>query len=167
MKKICLFNVISITYILIIILLIAIKVAFNLSLIGNYTNTALIILGLYLVILYIIKETQSSKVIGYMVFIAISFLVITSQLLFFSKKELYFQAPNRANTIIVVEKSSLLDGYSTIYEKKYWLFKRSVNWNRIEGPNNFSSGQYTIEWISESSAIIKCAGEHYGQVNID
>ncbi len=52
MKKICLFNVISITYILMIILLIAIKLAFNLSLIGNYTNTALIILGLYLVILW-------------------------------------------------------------------------------------------------------------------
>lgn len=87
--------------------------------------------------------------------------------MFLSKKELYFQAPNRANTIIVVEKSSLLDGYSNIYEKKYCLFKRSVNWNRIEGLNNFSSGQYTIEWISESSAIIECAGEHYGQVNID
>ncbi len=167
MKKISLLNVISIIYILVIAFVLAFKLIFNLSLIGSYTNMILIILGLYIFISQIIKETQSSKVTGYIVFLLISFSLIIFSLFFLSKEETYFSSPNNTETLIIVEKSSLLDGYSLIYEKKFCLFKKPLNWNRIEGLNNFSSGYYTIKWTSEKTAIMNCNGEYYGQLNLD
>ena len=83
------------------------------------------------------------------------------------QKEIYFTSPEKTNTVVIVERSFLLGGYSTIYERKLWLFKKPVNWNRIDGLNSFSSGYFTIHWISEKAAIMKCNGEHYGQINLD
>ncbi|MEG0308933.1 MAG: hypothetical protein RR636_13380 [Clostridium sp.] len=155
-------------YILFVTIILAINLIFKISLMGAYTNLFLILVGLYLLIEYIIRETQGNKVSGLIVFISMSFLIILFQLLIVSKKEVYFSSPNNTNVIIVIEKSpSLLRGYSVLYERKYWMFKKPINYSQIDGLNNFSSGYYTFEWLSEDIAIMKCDNEFYGQVNLD
>lgn len=162
-----LFRIIVIAYMSIIIFTTLLRVFFELSPIGNYTDIGLIIVGLYLFTLFLVREKICNKIIAYTVFVFISFIPIIFQLVILSKNELYFSSPNNTNTLVIVESSSLLDGYNTIYEKKYLLFKKPVNWNRINGLNNFSSGFFIIEWIREDIAIMKRNGEHYGQINLD
>ncbi|MEG0613606.1 MAG: hypothetical protein RR486_13900 [Clostridium sp.] len=160
-------GILNIIYILFVTLILAVNLIFKISLIGTYTNLFLILVGLHLLIAHIIVKTQSNKVIGYIVFILISLLIILYQLAIVSTKEVYFSSPNNTNTIVVVEKSaSLSKGYSLLYERKYFLFKKAINWNRIDGLNSFSSGYYTFEWKSEDLAIIECDNEFYGQINL-
>lgn len=116
---------------------------------------------------YVVREEMCNKTIAYIVLIFISIAVIMYPLIFLEQKEIYFTSPEKTNTVVIVERSSLLRGYSTIYEKKLYLFKKPVNWNRIDGLNSFSSGYFTIHWISEKVAIMKRNGEHYGQINLD
>jgi hypothetical protein len=154
-------------YILIIIITTLLREIFQLSFIGNYTDIALILIGLYLFTLFVAKQEICNKKIALFVFTAISLVPILFQLVILSKNELYFSSPNNTNTLVIVERSSLLDGYSSIYEKKYVVFKKPVNWNRINGLNNFSSGSYTIEWVNEKIAIMKYEDKHYGQINLE
>lgn len=166
-KRNKLFRSISVIYILIIILTTLLREFFQLSFIGNYTDIALILIGLYLFTLYVVREEICNKKIARIVFIVISLVPILFQLVILSKNEIYFSSPNNINTLVIVERSSLLDGYSSIYEKKYVVFKKPVNWNRINGINNFSSGSYTIGWVDEKIAIIKYEDKHYGQINLE
>lgn len=140
---------------------------FQLSFIGTHTDIVLILIGLYLFTLFVVKEEICNKKIACIFFIIISLVPILFQLVILSKNELYFSSPENTNTLVIVERSSLLDGYSSIYEKKYVVFKKPVNWNRINGLNNFSSGSYTIEWVNEKVAIMKYENEHYGQINLE
>lgn len=140
---------------------------FQLSPIGNYTDAGLIIAGLYLFTSYVVREEIWNKTIAYIAFTIISLAIIMYPLIFLEQKEIYFTSPEKTKTVVIVERSFFLGGYSTLYEKKYFLFKKPVNWNRIDGLNNFSSGYFTIHWISDKAAIMKRNGEHYGQINLD
>lgn len=166
-KKNNLFRIIVITYISIIVFTTLLRVFFELSLVGNYTDVGLIIVGLYLFTLFLIREKMCNKITTHIVFIFISLIPIINQVLFLSQEEVYFSSPKNTNTLVIVERAFLHQGYSSIYEEKYLLFKKPVNWNRVDGLRNFSSGFFTIEWIMEDIAIMKLNGEHYGQINLD
>lgn len=166
-KKNNLFRIIVIVYMSIIMFTTLLRVFFELSPIGNYTDVGLVIVGLYLFTLFLVREKICNKIIAYTVFIFISLIPIINQVLFLSQEEVYFSSPKNTNTLVIVERAFLHQGYSSIYEKKYLLFKKPVNWNRVDGLRNFSSGFSTIEWIKEDIAIMKRNGEHYGQINLD
>lgn len=90
------------------------------------------------------------------------FLIIVISIFFYmlscsGNKYFTFKSPQKTNILIVEEKSFLLSGVSTFYEKKSDVFIKSldVEIDTDDGFRPFSSDSYEIDWINENTVNIK------------
>lgn len=74
---------------------------------------------------------------------------------------------DKTSTIIASERSGFSSGVSTLYVKKYIIFKKSLNHKTIDGTRSFSSGYYNFQWINEYSANITSEDNIYLRANLD
>jgi hypothetical protein len=142
------------------------QMLFDLFLIRSITMITIDIVLLILGVKIFVDKLEYNKFICYGVLAILVSINILSSLLR-EKEELYFSSPNGWNMIIVTERSGIHNGYSEIYQKKYLIFKKTLNHAPINGLRNFSSGYFYFQWLNEQSANIICDGEIYGSVNLD
>lgn len=68
-----------------------------------------------------------------------------------------FDSPSKNRTLIVEEKSILLFGNSSFYERKFGVFIKSLDKSisTDDGFRPFSNNKYEIEWIDDTTVKLK------------
>ncbi|MDU6294859.1 hypothetical protein [Clostridium celatum] len=87
--------------------------------------------------------------------IAISMFIY--MFLFSGNKYFTFKSPQRTNDLVIEEKSFLLSGISTFYEKKFGVFIKplDIEINIDDGFRPFSTDSYEINWIDEDTVNVR------------
>ena len=87
--------------------------------------------------------------------IAISMFIY--MFLFSGNKYFTFKSTQRTNDLVIEEKSFLLSGISTFYEKKFGVFIKplDIEINIDDGFRPFSTDSYEINWIDEDTVNVR------------
>ena len=123
----------------------------------------IIVLGLLMLILILpmmffdyVNKTLIKVIYNLAVVILIPIIIFGYIMLYSEYRYFTFKSPNKANTLIVEEKTFLLSGWSDVYEKKYGIFIKQIEGeiSNDDGFRPFSSGAYTLQWKSDDTVII-------------
>ncbi len=122
-----------------------------------------IVLGLLMLILILpmmffdYVDKTLIKVIYNLAVVILIPIIIFGYIMFYSEYRYFtFKSPNKANTLVVEEKTFLLSGWSDVYERKYGIFIKQIDGmiSNDDGFRPFSSEAYTLQWKDDNTVII-------------
>ncbi|WP_346939755.1 hypothetical protein [uncultured Clostridium sp.] len=128
--------------------------------VNQWIINLLVDISIIITIVKLILNYNTKKILKYIInFLAVicTVLVLFINLMANSSKSyFYFKSPDKSHTLVVEEDSFLFDGWSNFFERKGFIFIKSLKQqiSTDDGYSPFSCNDYELKWLDNNSVEI-------------